>query len=180
MSLSAIEEKIRNKNYTTQKSEEAFEKAQELMPGGVNSPVRACRSVGGQPVFIDRAKGSRIWDIDGNEYIDYVGSFGPGILGHADDEILTALSETMKKGTSFGAPCLLENDLAEMVISAVPSIELVRFVNSGTEACMAVLRLARAFTGGFSYEHQGKTFKRKEHKEEQSNFERSLPCGYST
>ncbi|KAK4400221.1 Glutamate-1-semialdehyde 2,1-aminomutase, chloroplastic [Sesamum angolense] len=124
-----------------------FEPCQELMPGGVNSPVRAFKSVGGQPIVIDSVKGSRMWDIDGNEYIDYVGSWGPAIIGHADDEVLAALAETMKKGTSFGAPCLLENVLAEMVISAVPSIEMVRFVNSGTEACMGVLRLARAFTG---------------------------------
>lgn len=137
----------KKKTYTLQKSEEAFNKAKELMPGGVNSPVRAFKSVGGQPIVIDSVKGSRMWDIDGNEYIDYVGSWGPAIIGHADDEVLAALSETVKKGTSFGAPCLLENTLAEMVISAVPSIEMVRFVNSGTEACMGVLRLARAFTG---------------------------------
>ncbi|GAA0169511.1 mutase [Lithospermum erythrorhizon] len=117
------------------------------MPGGVNSPVRAFKSVGGQPIVIDSVKGSHMKDIDGNEYIDYVGSWGPAIIGHADDEVLAALAETMKKGTSFGAPCLLENVLAEMVISVVPSIEMVRFVNSGTEACMGVLRLARAFTG---------------------------------
>ncbi|KAL6959991.1 glutathione synthase [Sarracenia purpurea var. burkii] len=117
------------------------------MPGGVNSPVRAFKSVGGQPIVMDFVKGSHMWDIDGNEYIDYVGSWGPAIIGHADDEVLAALAETMKKGTSFGAPCLLENVLAEMVISAVPTIEMVRFVNSGTEACMSVLRLARAFTG---------------------------------
>ncbi|KAK9275985.1 hypothetical protein L1049_023261 [Liquidambar formosana] len=117
------------------------------MPGGVNSPVRAFKSVGGQPIVFDSVKGSHMWDIDGNEYIDYVGSWGPAIIGHADDEVLAALAETMKKGTSFGAPCLLENVLAEMVISAVSSIEMVRFVNSGTEACMGVLRLARAFTG---------------------------------
>ncbi|XP_057479572.1 glutamate-1-semialdehyde 2,1-aminomutase, chloroplastic [Actinidia eriantha] len=133
--------------YTLKKSEEAFNAAKELMPGGVNSPVRAFKSVGGQPIVMDSVKGSRMWDIDGNEYIDYVGSWGPAIIGHADDEILAALAETMKKGTSFGAPCLLENVLAEMVISAVPSIEMVRFVNSGTEACMGVIRLARAFTG---------------------------------
>ncbi|XWS37081.1 hypothetical protein CRYUN_Cryun19dG0012200 [Craigia yunnanensis] len=118
-----------------------------LMPGGVNSPVCTFKSVGGQPIVIDSVKGSHMWDIDGNEYIGYVGSWGPAIIGHADDEVPAALAETMKKGTSFGAPCLLENVLAEMVISAVPSIEMVRFVNSGTEACMAVLRLARAFTG---------------------------------
>ncbi|KAK9988864.1 hypothetical protein SO802_029103 [Lithocarpus litseifolius] len=112
-----------------------------------NSPVRAVKSVGGQPILMDSVKGSHMWDIDGNEYIDYVGSWGPAIIGHADDEVLAALAETMKKGTSFGAPCLLENILAEMVISAVPSIEMVRFVNSGTEACMGVLRLAHAYTG---------------------------------
>ncbi|GFZ08014.1 glutamate-1-semialdehyde 2,1-aminomutase 2 [Actinidia rufa] len=137
----------RKKNFTLQKSEEAFNAAKELMPGGVNSPVRAFKSVGGQPIVFDSVKGSHMWDIDGNEYIDYVGSWGPAIIGHADDEVLAALAEAMKKGTSFGAPCLLENVLAEMVISAVPSIEMVRFVNSGTEACMGVLRLARAFTG---------------------------------
>lgn len=144
MTVSVDEKK---KTFTLQKSEEAFTKAKELMPGGVNSPVRAFKSVGGQPIVIDSVKGSHMYDIDGNEYIDYVGSWGPAIIGHADDEVLAALAETMKKGTSFGAPCLLENTLAEMVISAVPSIEMVRFVNSGTEACMGVLRLARAFTG---------------------------------
>lgn len=134
------------KNFTLKKSEDAFNAAKELMPGGVNSPVRAFKSVGGQPIIIDSVKGSHMKDIDGNDYIDYVGSWGPAIIGHADDEVLAALAETMKKGTSFGAPCLLENQLAEMVIAAVPSIEMVRFVNSGTEACMGVLRLARAFT----------------------------------
>ncbi|GFP92552.1 glutamate-1-semialdehyde 2 1-aminomutase chloroplastic [Phtheirospermum japonicum] len=143
--MTLVEEK--KKTYSLKKSEEAFNAAKELMPGGVNSPVRAFKSVGGQPIVFDSVKGSHMWDIDGNEYIDYVGSWGPAIIGHADDEVLAALSETMKKGTSFGAPCLLENVLAEMVISAVPSIEMVRFVNSGTEACMGVLRLARAYTG---------------------------------
>ncbi|EYU35594.1 hypothetical protein MIMGU_mgv1a019708mg [Erythranthe guttata] len=143
--MTLLDEK--KKTYTLTKSEEAFAAAKELMPGGVNSPVRAFKSVGGQPILVDSVKGSHMWDIDGNEYIDYVGSWGPAIIGHADDEVLAALSETMKKGTSFGAPCLLENVLAEMVISAVPSIEMVRFVNSGTEACMGVLRLARAYTG---------------------------------
>lgn len=137
----------KKRTFILEKSEQAFNAAKELMPGGVNSPVRAFKSVGGQPIVIDSVKGSHMWDIDGNEYIDYVGSWGPAIIGHADDEVLKALAETMKKGTSFGAPCLLENELAEMVISAVPSIEMVRFVNSGTEACMGVLRLARAFTG---------------------------------
>ncbi|XP_008777070.1 glutamate-1-semialdehyde 2,1-aminomutase, chloroplastic [Phoenix dactylifera] len=138
---------VEKKSYTLQKSEEIFNAAKELMPGGVNSPVRAFNSVGGQPVVFDSVKGSRMWDVDGNEYIDYVGSWGPAIIGHADDKVNAALIETLKKGTSFGAPCVLENELAKMVISAVPSIEMVRFVNSGTEACMGALRLARAFTG---------------------------------
>lgn len=117
------------------------------MPGGVSSPVRAFKSVGGQPIVFDHVKGSHIWDVDGNEYIDYVGTWGPAICGHANDEVNAALTDALQKGTSFGAPCYLENVLAEMVIDAVPSIEMVRFVNSGTEACMAVLRLMRAFTG---------------------------------
>ncbi|OIW06236.1 hypothetical protein TanjilG_28761 [Lupinus angustifolius] len=120
---------------------------QDLMPGGVNSHVRAFKSVGGQPIVIDSIKGSRMWDIDGKEYIDYVGSWGQQYFGHAHDKVLVALAETMKKGTSFGAPCLLENILAEMVIFAVPSIEMVRFTNSGTVACMGALCLARAFMG---------------------------------
>lgn len=131
----------------TTKSEEIFAAAQHLMPGGVSSPVRAFKSVGGQPIVFDRVKGSHIWDVDGNEYIDYVGTWGPAICGHANNEVNAALTEALQKGTSFGAPCYLENVLAEMVIAAVPSIEMVRFVNSGTEACMAVLRLMRAFTG---------------------------------
>ena len=117
------------------------------MPGGVNSPVRAFKSVEGQPIVFDRVKGAYIWDVDGNQYIDYVGTWGPAICGHAHPEVLAALKEALDKGTSFGAPCYLENVLAEMVIDAVPSVEMVRFVNSGTEACMAVLRLMRAFTG---------------------------------
>ncbi len=131
----------------TTKSEEIFAAAQHLMPGGVSSPVRAFKSVGGQPIVFDRVKGAYIWDVDDNQYIDYVGTWGPAICGHAHPEVLQALSEALAKGTSFGAPCYLENVLAEMVINAVPSIEMVRFVNSGTEACMAVLRLMRAFTG---------------------------------
>ena len=131
----------------TTKSEEIFAAAQKLMPGGVNSPVRAFKSVGGQPIVFDRVKGAYIWDVDGNQYIDYVGTWGPAICGHAHPEVLAALKEALDKGTSFGAPCYLENVLAEMVIQAVPSIEMVRFVNSGTEACMGVLRLMRAFTG---------------------------------
>lgn len=130
----------------TSQSDAIFAAAQNLMPGGVSSPVRAFKSVGGQPIVFDRVKGSRIWDVDGNEYIDYVGTWGPAICGHAHPDVLAALSAALEKGTSFGAPCRLENVLAEMVIDAVPSIEMVRFVNSGTEACMAVLRLMRAYT----------------------------------
>ncbi len=132
---------------TTTKSEEIFAAAQKLMPGGVSSPVRAFKSVGGQPIVFDSVKGAYIWDVDGNQYIDYVGTWGPAICGHAHPEVIEALHQALEKGTSFGAPCVLENVLAEMVIDAVPSIEMVRFVNSGTEACMSVLRLIRAFTG---------------------------------
>lgn len=117
------------------------------MPGGVSSPVRAFKSVGGQPIVFESVKGAYIRDVDGNEYIDYVGTWGPAICGHAHPEVIAALHDALDKGTSFGAPCVQENILAEMVIDAVPSIEMVRFVNSGTEACMSVLRLMRAFTG---------------------------------
>ena len=132
---------------STTRSQEIFSDALKLMPGGVSSPVRAFRSVGGQPIVFDRVKGAYAWDVDGNRYIDYVGSWGPAICGHAHPEVIAALHDALEKGTSFGAPCLLENQLAELVIDAVPSVEMVRFVNSGTEACMAVLRLMRAFTG---------------------------------
>ena len=135
-----------NTTIKTTKSQEIFTAAQNLMPGGVSSPVRAFKSVGGQPIVFDRVNGAYIWDVDGNKYIDYVGTWGPAICGHAHPEVISALQEALTKGTSFGAPCVLENVLAEMVIDAVPSIEMVRFVNSGTEACMAVLRLMRAFT----------------------------------
>lgn len=117
------------------------------MPGGVNSPVRAFSSVGGTPIVFDRVKGSHIWDVDNNEYIDYVGSWGTGIVGHANDEVIDVVKATAMKGTSFGAPSPLENELAKKVIEAVPSVEMVRFTSSGTEACMAALRLARAYTG---------------------------------
>ncbi|ARV58180.1 glutamate-1-semialdehyde-2,1-aminomutase [Nostocales cyanobacterium HT-58-2] len=136
-----------NTTIKTTKSQEIFAAAQNLMPGGVSSPVRAFKSVGGQPIVFDHVKGAYIWDVDGNQYIDYVGTWGPAICGHAHPEVIAALHEALEKGTSFGAPSVLENILAEMVIDAVPSIEMVRFVNSGTEACMAVLRLMRAFTG---------------------------------
>ena len=132
--------------FDTVKSEEVFTEAKELMPGGVSSPVRAFKSVGGNPIVFDRVKGAYAWDVDGNQYVDYVGTWGPAIIGHADDTVLKALNEQMQKGTSFGAPCALENELAKMVIDAVPSVEMVRFTNSGTEACMGMLRLVRAFT----------------------------------
>jgi glutamate-1-semialdehyde 2,1-aminomutase len=136
-----------NTTIKTTRSQEIFAAAQNLMPGGVSSPVRAFKSVGGQPIVFDRVKGAYIWDVDGNQYIDYVGTWGPAICGHAHPDVISALHSALDKGTSFGAPCVLENVLAEMVIDAVPSIEMLRFVNSGTEACMAVLRLMRAFTG---------------------------------
>ncbi|CAE8600872.1 unnamed protein product [Polarella glacialis] len=132
--------------FSTAKSDEIFNEAKGLMPGGVSSPVRAFKSVGGNPVVFDRVKGAYAWDVDGNKYIDYVGTWGPAIIGHADDTVLEALNKQMQKGTSFGAPCALENELAKMVIDAVPSVEMVRFCNSGTEACMGMIRLVRAYT----------------------------------
>jgi glutamate-1-semialdehyde 2,1-aminomutase len=133
--------------FNTTKSQQVFAQAKTLMPGGVSSPVRAFKSVGGEPVVFDRVQGAYAWDIDGNQYIDYVGTWGPAIVGHTHPEVIAAIVKAAEQGTSFGAPCVLENQLAEMVIEAVPSIEMVRFVNSGTEACMSVLRLMRAFTG---------------------------------
>ena len=131
----------------TENSQKMFAKAQDLIPGGVDSPVRACKSVGCDPIFIQRAEGSKIYDVDGNSYIDFIGSWGPMILGHNYPAIQNAIKEAMANGTSFGAPCPLEIDLAEMVIDAVPSIEMVRFVSSGTEATMSAIRLARGYTG---------------------------------
>ncbi len=128
-------------------SKDLFIKAKKVMPGGVNSPVRAFRSVNRDPLFIDSAKGSQIKDADGNDYIDFVGSWGPMILGHARDEIIGVLNETAAKGTSFGAPIELEICIAEKIIEMVPSVEMVRMVNSGTEATMSAIRLARGFTG---------------------------------
>jgi glutamate-1-semialdehyde 2,1-aminomutase len=128
------------------RSEAAFEEAKKVMPGGVNSPVRAFRSVGGNPVFIERANGAHVWDIDGNRYIDYVGTWGPAILGHAHPQVIRRIQQVAEKGTSFGAPTLMETELAELVIELVPGIEKVRFVNSGTEAVMSAIRLARAYT----------------------------------
>lgn len=130
-----------------EKSKALYEKAKDLMPGGVNSPVRAFNSVGMDPVFIDHGKDARTYDVDGNEYIDYVLSFGPLILGHSDTTVVDALTAAAQKGTSFGAPTALENELAELVIDRVPSVEMLRMVSSGTEATLAALRLARGFTG---------------------------------
>jgi len=129
------------------KSESLFRRAQELIPGGVNSPVRAFRSVGGNPVFLARGEGSHVIDVDGNRYIDYVGSWGPLLLGHRHPEILEALERALSIGTSFGAPTEAEVELAEAIRDAVPSMEMVRLVNSGTEATMSAIRLARGFTG---------------------------------
>jgi len=128
------------------KSEALWQRAQKVLPGGVNSPVRAWRSVKGNPLFIERAKGAKIYDVDGHEYIDYVCSWGPMIVGHAHEEVIEAIKHTASKGTSFGAPTEVEVELAEMIIKAFPSIEKVRMVNSGTEATMSALRLARAYT----------------------------------
>ena len=128
-------------------SDDLFEQAQSLIPGGVNSPVRAFRSVGGKPIFIAKGEGSRIWDVDGKQYIDYVGSWGPLIFGHRPPETLQALREVLEIGTSFGAPTKREVDLARLITQLVPSIEKVRLVNSGTEATMSAIRLARGFTG---------------------------------
>jgi glutamate-1-semialdehyde 2,1-aminomutase len=127
-------------------SEELFARAERLMPGGVNSPVRAFKAVGGTPLFIRRAQGARVWDADGNSYIDYLGSWGPMIHGHAFPPVVEAVREAAGRGTSFGAPCAAEVELAQRVVGCVPSIEKVRFVSSGTEAAMSALRLARAFT----------------------------------
>jgi glutamate-1-semialdehyde 2,1-aminomutase len=128
-------------------SAQLFEKAKAFFPGGVNSPVRAFRSVGGTPIFIDKGKGSHVWDADGNEYIDYCASWGPLILGHANDNVLNAVEKTMRNGTSFGAPTRLENELAELILTNNHYIEKIRFVSSGTEAVMSAIRLARGFTG---------------------------------
>jgi len=130
-----------------QQSEIDFAAARKLLPGGVNSPVRAFKSVGGTPRFFARASGAYVWDVDDNQYIDYVGSWGPMILGHAQADVVRGVQETAMLGMSFGAPCELEIELAQLVVDMVPSIDVVRFVNSGSEATMSALRLARGFTG---------------------------------
>ncbi len=130
-----------------QRSHEIFQRALQLMPGGVNSPARAFGAVGGEPIVFDRADGAYLFDVDGNRYLDYVGSWGPMILGHCHPAVVEALQRALARGTSFGAPTESENELAELIIEAVPSIEKVRLVNSGTEATMSAVRLARGFTG---------------------------------
>ncbi len=129
------------------KSIALFNKAKRIIPGGVNSPVRAFKAVGGSPLFIQSAKGSKIYDVDGNEYIDYVLSWGPMILGHSHPTVIKALQKACERGTSYGAPTPLEIELAEMIRKAYPSMEIVRMVNSGTEATMSAIRVARGFTG---------------------------------
>ena len=130
-----------------QVSRQLYKEAQQYLPGGVDSPVRSFKAVNGKPVFISRGKGSRIYDVDGNEYIDYISSWGPLILGHADRRITTAIKKSANNGTSFGATTELEILLARMICEAMPAIEMVRFVNSGTEAVMGAVRLARGYTG---------------------------------
>ena len=128
-------------------SERLFERAQLSIPGGVNSPVRAFKSVGGKPIFIEKAKGAYLYDADGNQYIDYIASWGPMILGHAYEPVVRAICEKAALSTSFGAPTSLEVEMAELIKSMVPNVDLIRMVNSGTEACMSALRLARGYTG---------------------------------
>ena len=129
-----------------QRSSALFEAAKKVIPGGVNSPVRAFKSVGGTPIFVDHAKGAYLYDVDGNRLIDYISSWGPMILGHAQEEVINAIAQQAKKGTSYGMPTALETEIAELVVSLVPNIDKVRFVNSGTEACMSAVRLARGYT----------------------------------
>ena len=129
------------------RSKRLFEEAQRYLPGGVDSPVRAFKAVGGTPLFIKRGQGSRLYDEDGNEFIDYVCSWGPLILGHAHPRVVRAIKKAVEHGSSFGAPTELETRLAKLICDAMPSIEMMRFVNSGTEATMSAIRLARAFTG---------------------------------
>ncbi|MDF1677701.1 MAG: glutamate-1-semialdehyde 2,1-aminomutase [Legionellaceae bacterium] len=131
---------------TQSRSEQLFKAAAQVIPGGVNSPVRAFKGVGGTPVFFERGVGAHVFDVDGNQYIDYVGSWGPLVLGHSDPRVVSAVTDALQKGMSFGAPTANETTLAEMIRAAMPSLEKVRFVNSGTEATMTAIRLARGFT----------------------------------
>ena len=130
-----------------EKSQQLFERAQQSIPGGVNSPVRAFKSVGGTPVFMQKAKGAYLYDVDGNRYIDYIASWGPMILGHAWEPVVTAIQEYAAYSTSYGAPTLLEVEMAELICSMTPNVDLIRMVSSGTEACMSAIRLARGYTG---------------------------------
>jgi glutamate-1-semialdehyde 2,1-aminomutase len=132
---------------TISKSQQLFQRAQQSIPGGVNSPVRAFKSVGGTPIFIQRAKGAYLYDADGNRYIDYINSWGPMILGHAYEPVVNAIQEKANDSTSFGAPTELEIEIAELIKSMVPNVDLIRMVSSGTEACMSAIRLARGYTG---------------------------------
>src|SRR5580692_5148753 len=132
---------------TITKSKELFERAQKSIPGGVNSPVRAFKSVGGTPIFMERAKGAYMYDADGKRYIDYINSWGPMILGHAYDPVVRAIQDKALQSTSFGAPTELEIEMAELIVSMAPNVDMVRMVSSGTEACMSALRLARGYTG---------------------------------
>ncbi len=134
-------------NYSSTRSQQLFSRAQQSIPGGVNSPVRAFKSVGGTPIFIKSAKGAYLYDEDGNQYIDYINSWGPMILGHAYEPVVKAVQEKAANSTSFGAPTELEIEMAELIKSMAPNIDLIRMVNSGTEACMSALRLARGYTG---------------------------------
>src|ERR671922_124912 len=129
------------------RSATAFARACQVIPGGVNSPARAFGAVGGQPIFIARGQGAHVYDLDGNRYLDYVGSWGPLILGHAHPHVVEAVAAAMRDGASFGAPTERESELAELIVDAMPSIERVRMVSSGTEASMSAIRLARGFTG---------------------------------
>lgn len=146
-SRSLVRKAAATTDLVTDESNRIFVEAKDLLPGGVNSPVRAFKSVGGQPIVFDHVKDAYAFDADGNKYVDYVGSWGPAIVGHANEEVNDALKKAIDNGTSFGAPCELENKMAKLVIERVPCVEMVRFVNSGTEACLSVLRLMRAFTG---------------------------------
>ena len=129
-----------------QRSSQLFAEAEQVIPGGVNSPVRAFKSVGGTPIFIAKAKGAYLYDEDGNRYIDYINSWGPMILGHAYQPVVDAVTQRATLGTSFGTPTALETEIAKLAVSMVPNIDKIRFVNSGTEACMSAIRLARGFT----------------------------------
>ena len=130
-----------------EQSKSLFERAQNSIPGGVNSPVRAFKSVGGTPVFMKHAKGAYLYDVDGNRYIDYINSWGPMILGHAYEPVVKAIQEYAAYSTSYGAPTELEVEMAELIISMAPNVDLIRMVSSGTEACMSAIRLARGYTG---------------------------------